>query len=283
MKKYISPGSWFSFEYPESWHEFEDEAGSFLFYNPDVWSGNFRISASLDASPDFAAETMQDELEQYADATLVKFGGREYVYSRETFEEGGSWYTSHFWVTGAANMALYCTFTVAKDQPITDVNNVLASLKLYNPMQPACREVVGVRLMEVAAINEAFDWASKSVKKRLKKDFSAKTADSITYLGQLIDEDGSKHQRDTQTRVGLVLGCFLIDEVEGVEWVTLVDGKTEVPALYYSRGGGNFSPMSLKQAGNSVVDPVKVVAKLWAEDDTRTLAQLYEELLGRLL
>lgn len=41
--KYIAPGSWFSLEYPESWREFEDTEDSFLFYNPNKWSGNFRI------------------------------------------------------------------------------------------------------------------------------------------------------------------------------------------------------------------------------------------------
>ena len=45
MMKYISPGSWFSLEYPSDWREFEDTEDSFLFYNPDKWMGNFRISA----------------------------------------------------------------------------------------------------------------------------------------------------------------------------------------------------------------------------------------------
>ena len=45
MKKYISPGSWFSLEYPDNWCEFEDSEDCFLFYNPDKWTGNFRISA----------------------------------------------------------------------------------------------------------------------------------------------------------------------------------------------------------------------------------------------
>ena len=30
--KYISPGGWFSLEYPMGWHEFEDTEESFLFY-----------------------------------------------------------------------------------------------------------------------------------------------------------------------------------------------------------------------------------------------------------
>ena len=44
-KKYISPGAWFSMVYPADWNEFEDGEGSFLFYNPNEWTGNFRISA----------------------------------------------------------------------------------------------------------------------------------------------------------------------------------------------------------------------------------------------
>ena len=31
--------------YPADWNEFEDGEGSFLFYNPSEWTGNFRISA----------------------------------------------------------------------------------------------------------------------------------------------------------------------------------------------------------------------------------------------
>ena len=45
QKKYISPGAWFAMSYPASWNEFEDTEDSFLFYNPDEWTGNFRISA----------------------------------------------------------------------------------------------------------------------------------------------------------------------------------------------------------------------------------------------
>ena len=36
--KYISPGGWFSLEYPATWLEFEDTEESFLFYNPNKWS-----------------------------------------------------------------------------------------------------------------------------------------------------------------------------------------------------------------------------------------------------
>ena len=52
--KYISPGSWFSLEYPNDWREFEDEEDSFLFYNPEKWNGNFRISAYRGKSAKYA-------------------------------------------------------------------------------------------------------------------------------------------------------------------------------------------------------------------------------------
>ena len=54
--KYIAPGGWFSLEYPAGWREFEDTEESFLFYDPDKWSGNFRISAYRGADTNYGKE-----------------------------------------------------------------------------------------------------------------------------------------------------------------------------------------------------------------------------------
>ena len=70
MKKYISPGAWFSLEYPDNWCEFEDSEDCFLFYNPDKWTGNFRISAYRGNSSAYANECLEDELHQ------VRMSGR---------------------------------------------------------------------------------------------------------------------------------------------------------------------------------------------------------------
>ena len=53
--------------YPSDWNEFEDGEGSFLFYNPDTWTGNFRISAfKADAATrgamDYGKEAVKQEL-----------------------------------------------------------------------------------------------------------------------------------------------------------------------------------------------------------------------------
>lgn len=100
MKKYISPGSWFSLEYPDNWCEFEDSEDCFLFYNPDKWTGNFRISAYRGNSSAYANECLEDELHQVRGAKKVKVGLWDCAYSSESFQENGVWYTTHIWVTG---------------------------------------------------------------------------------------------------------------------------------------------------------------------------------------
>ena len=72
--KYISPGGWFSLEYPMGWHEFEDTEESFLFYNPDRWTGNFRISAYKDEAADYGPQCIAYELKENTSSTLVKVG-----------------------------------------------------------------------------------------------------------------------------------------------------------------------------------------------------------------
>ncbi len=70
-KKFISPGAWFSINYPSDWNEFEDGEGSFLFYNPDEWTGNFRISA-FKGKAGYGKEAIRLELKENDSAIPVK-------------------------------------------------------------------------------------------------------------------------------------------------------------------------------------------------------------------
>ena len=111
--KYISPGGWFSLEYPATWSEFEDTEESFLFYNPNQWNGNFRISAYKDAAKDYGRQCIAYELKNNPTSTSVKVGEWTCAYSAETFQEEGAWYTTHIWVTGKDDICFECSFTVA--------------------------------------------------------------------------------------------------------------------------------------------------------------------------
>ena len=112
-KKFISPGAWFTMVYPSDWNEFEDGEGSFLFYNPDTWTGNFRISAfKADAATrgamDYGKEAVKQELKENPSASLVKIGKLACAYSKEMFQEEGAYYTTHLWITGKGKEAILC-------------------------------------------------------------------------------------------------------------------------------------------------------------------------------
>ena len=110
-KKFISPGAWFSMTYPVDWNEFEDGEGSFLFYNPNEWTGNFRISA-FKGNATYGKDSVKLELKENPSATPVRIGRMECAYSKEMFEEEGAYYTSHLWITGADEVACECSITV---------------------------------------------------------------------------------------------------------------------------------------------------------------------------
>ena len=108
-KKFISPGAWFSMVYPETWSEFEGGEGAFLFYNPSEWTGNFRISA-YKGNPEYGKESIRQELDENPLSKHVKVGRMACDYSQETFEEDGTCYTSHIWITGIGNKLVFQSF-----------------------------------------------------------------------------------------------------------------------------------------------------------------------------
>ena len=240
--KYISPGGWFSLEYPATWSEFEDTEETFLFYNPNKWSGNFRISAYKDAAKDYGRQCIDYELKHNPTSTSVRIGEWDCAYSAETFQEEGAWYTTHIWVTGKDDISFECSFTVAKGDERIKAEEIIRSLKVRKP--GAGREIIPIRVLEIGEVNAAFEWVSTTVKKTLTKDFTSQEAD-IEKLQKLMD--GGKiqlNQRAAWEQIGLAFGTILENEMDGMTWVTVVDDKQEYPAL---------------QFGNLLIDPAFLV------------------------
>lgn len=232
--KYIAPGSWFSLEYPESWREFEDTEDSFLFYNPNKWSGNFRISAYQGENDRYASECIAYELKQVKGAHLVKVGNWECAYSTENFQENGSWYTTHLWVTGKDAISVECSFTVAKGESLKPAEEIIRSLWVKGKGDKPLKEVIPVRIMEIGIINESFEWAVSTIKKQLTKDFSSSEND-IESIQKVMDSGRfSKNQRQAWESFGIAFGTILVNEMDGMEWVTVIDGNTETPALRFA-------------------------------------------------
>lgn len=232
-KKYISPGGWFSLEYPCQCNEFEDEEGSFLFYNPEKWDGNFRISAFKDSSANYAESCMADELRSNPAPSQVTVGDWKCIYSKESFLEKGESYDSHFWITGKGNVSIECSFTVKAGGSKGWAEAVIASLVIRPDDGRQPKEVIPIRVLEINKVNESYDWAVSTIKKKLKKDFTSSKED-IASLQKTIDGGEFNTDRmESWISFGIAFGTILVNEMDGMEWVTVVDGKNEFPALRF--------------------------------------------------
>ena len=247
-KKFISPGAWFTMVYPSDWNEFEDGEGSFLFYNPDTWTGNFRISAfKADAARrgarDYGKEAVKQELKENPSASLVKIGTWDCAYSKEMFQEEGTYYTSHLWITGTGNIAFECSFTVPKGGSAKEAEEVIATLEARKEGEKYPAELIPVRLSEIYQINEGYEWVVSTVKQELKKDFQGVEED-LEKIQQVIDSGKiSPKKKDEWLAIGITVCAILTNEVEGMEWKTLIDGNREVPVLEYQ--GRTIDPMKI--------------------------------------
>ena len=262
--KYISPGGWFSLEYPATWSEFEDTEESFLFYNPNQWNGNFRISAYKDTDKDYGRQCIAYELKQNPTSTSVKVGDWECAYSAETFQEEGAWYTTHIWVTGKEDICFECSFTVAKGGERTPAEAIIRTLKVRNGKEG--KEIIPIRVLEIGEVNAAYEWVSTTVKKTLTKDFTSQEAD-IEKLQKLMD--GGKIQANQRTAwesIGLAFGTILENEMDGMQWMTVIDGNKEYPVLQF--GNLFFDPAYLiwsKVKAKQTIDLKAEFARIKAE------------------
>lgn len=243
--KYISPGGWFSLEYPMGWHEFEDTEESFLFYNPDRWTGNFRISAYKDEAADYGPQCIAYELKENTSSALVKVGKWDCAYSAETFPEEGAWYTTHIWVTGEGDLSFECSFTVSKGGDKHPAEEIIRSLQVRKEGVSHPREIIPIRVLEIGEVNTAFEWASTTIKKQLTKDFTASESD-IDSIQQVMDSGRFQtQQRMAWENFGIAFGAILVNEMEGMEWVTVIEGQKEYPALQFMCSDMVLDPAAL--------------------------------------
>lgn len=243
-KKFISPGSWFSMVYPAVWNEFEDGEGSFLFYNPTEWTGNFRISA-YKGNTSYGKDSVRQELQENPSSVLKKIGMLDCAYSKEMFEEEGVFYTSHLWIAGFGDLVFECSFTVNKGESAAEAESIIASLEVRKEGEKYPAEIIPVRLSEIYQVNEAYAWVDTTVKETLKKDFQGIEED-VLKMQQIVDKGiiGAK-KKESWLALGIVLCVIFANEADGVEWRTLIDGNREAPILMNMVTGEWVDPMKL--------------------------------------
>ena len=144
-------------------------------------------------------------------------------------------------MTGKDDICFECSFTVAKGGERTPAEDIIRTLSVRNGKEG--KEIIPIRVLEIGELNAAFEWASTTVKKNLTKDFTSQEAD-IEKLQKLMD--GGKIQANQRTAwesIGLAFGTILENEMDGMTWVTVIDGRREYAALQF--GSLLFDPASL--------------------------------------
>ena len=188
---------------------------------------------------------LRQELKDNPSAVSVKIGSLACAYSKEMFEEEGAYYTSHLWITGVDDVAFECSFTVSKGASVAEAEAVIASLEIRKEGVKYPAELIPVRLSEIYQINEAFEWVTTTVKEQLKKDFQGMEED-LDSMQQVIDSGtiGPK-KKEAWLSFGIAICVILANEVDGLEWMTLIDGNREAPVLQNLTTGEWIDPMKL--------------------------------------
>jgi hypothetical protein len=272
-KRFIAPGAWFAMDYPAEWCEFEDGSGTFLFYNPDVWTGNFRISAFRDEDDRqggngsaYVETAIADALKENRGARRVRVGGMSFAYGHSDFSEGDHDYTDHYWVGGSEGMVFECSFTVAQGQPAAEAEGVIASLQVRHEGVKYPAEIIPARISEIYLIDQSYDWVVNEVKERLKVDFQGVEED-LPKLQSIIDGGTiGRKKRDEWVAMGIAICTVLAAEVEGLEWRTLIDGNREAPVMVYN-------------GGEKVIDPMKLLWSRVKAGEECCVADIYQSLL----
>lgn len=242
--RFVSPGAWFAMNYPADWIEAEDQEETFLFYNPSEWSGNFRISV-YQGRHAYGETSVQQELKNNPDVKPVKVGKWLCAYTKEMFEEDGNYYTSHLWLLGQGDLLFECSFAVNKGASPEVAEEIIASLEVRDKNTKYPAEIIPVRVSEICLIDESYEWVSKKVKETLAQDFQGQEED-VQKMQELVNKSViSSKNREAWLAMGITLCVILTNEVDGVEWRTLIDGNREAPVLLHIESGEWIDPMKL--------------------------------------
>ena len=87
-------------------------------------------------------------------------------------------------------------------------------------------------------------------------------------MQQIMDNGSiSAKKKEAWLALGITLCVILANEVDGLEWYTLIDGNREAPVL-------------TNIASNTMIDPMKLVWSKVKAGETCNLAEVYKNLLS---
>ena len=142
-------------------------------------------------------------------------------------------------------MSFRPAFLNAKGGDKHPAEEIIRSLQIRKEGVSHPREIIPIRVLEIGEVNTAFEWASTTIKKQLTKDFTASESD-IDSIQQVMDSGRFQtQQRMAWENFGIAFGAILVNEMEGMEWVTVIEGQKEYPALQFMCSDMVLDPAAL--------------------------------------
>ena len=143
-KKFTSQNGWFSMTIPADWEEFDDDDGTYTFFNSKVWTGNFRVTPfrwtkADDQYQDKASKYITSELTANKEASKIILGNYNCIHYKKSLTENNEEIVVYYWMTGEKNKLVLCSFAIDKKQEDTSQNeselqkvqNIIKSITLH--------------------------------------------------------------------------------------------------------------------------------------------------------
>lgn len=106
FKKFQSDFGWFEMQLPSNWEQYEDAEGTYAFYDPKLWKGNFRIT------PLQVNNTIDDDFldSDFAEGYIEKYlGNYRCTYYKKVIENENL--VLYYWHFHKHNLLFICSYT----------------------------------------------------------------------------------------------------------------------------------------------------------------------------
>jgi hypothetical protein len=126
-KIFTSESGWFSLTLPEKWEEYDDEEGTYAFFDTESWTGNFRITPLRWTRPensneDQAYKFIVKKTRENEAATKIQLGDFACSFYKEDLTNDKENSVIYYWIIGKMNTLFICSFTIDKEQESTKEN-----------------------------------------------------------------------------------------------------------------------------------------------------------------
>jgi hypothetical protein len=126
-KTFTSENGWFSMTLPDNWSEYEDEEGTYAFFNTKEWTGNFRITPFRTEKANTSQEEtrtsfIENTLKENDGAVRIKLGDLECAHYKTDIEQDNKKMVMYYWTMWQKNTLFSCSFVIDKKQEHTAIN-----------------------------------------------------------------------------------------------------------------------------------------------------------------